>query len=114
MGDELTMKRQNRKGKENILKITKLEITPDTLTSRGGLLLFWRYISNIGILTLFEKFFSGLRKSKKGAGIVGLFKQLLCFFYDGTSRHLTYFDQLKDDEGYAGILEEYPLCKVLR
>jgi hypothetical protein len=102
------MKRQNIKGKENILKITKLEVTPDTLTSRGGLLLFWRYISNIGILTQFEKFFSGLRKSKKGVGIVGLFKQLLCFFYDGTSRHLTFFDQLKNDEGYAGILEEEP------
>jgi len=27
------------------------------------------------------------------------------FFYDGTSRHLVYFDQLKRDEGYAGVIE---------
>jgi len=25
--------------------------------------------------------------------------------YDGTSRHLTYFDQLKEDSGYAAAIE---------
>jgi hypothetical protein len=34
-----------------------------------------------------------------------LFKQVLCFFVDGTSRRLTYFDQLSQDEGYAGSIE---------
>ncbi len=28
------------------------------------------------------------------------------FFYDGTSRHLSCFDDLKNDEGYAGSIEE--------
>jgi hypothetical protein len=34
-----------------------------------------------------------------------LFKQILCFLFDGTSRHLIYFDQLKMDEGYAKGIE---------
>ena len=25
--------------------------------------------------------------------------------YDGTSRHLSYFDQLKEDEGYTSVIE---------
>jgi hypothetical protein len=37
--------------------------------------------------------------------ITELFKQVLCFFVDGTSRRLTYFDQLREDEGYAGGIE---------
>jgi hypothetical protein len=28
-----------------------------------------------------------------------------CFFVDGTSRHVTYFDQLREDDGYAGGIE---------
>jgi len=28
--------------------------------------------------------------------------------YDGTSRHLVYFDQLKRDEGYAAVIENSP------
>jgi len=31
--------------------------------------------------------------------------QNLCFMANGTSRHLTYFDQLADDPGYAGSIE---------
>ena len=32
-------------------------------------------------------------------------EQILCFMADGTSRHLTYFDQLAQDPGYAGSIE---------
>jgi len=46
-----------------------------------------------------------MRKNKKGAEVFELFKQLLCFMVDGTSRHLSYFDQLAKDEGYAGSIE---------
>jgi len=34
-----------------------------------------------------------------------IFKQIFCWFYDGTSRHLNSFDQLKRDEGYASVIE---------
>ena len=30
--------------------------------------------------------------------MAALFKELLCFFFDGTSRHLTYFNQKLFDE----------------
>ena len=36
---------------------------------------------------------------------MSFFKQVLCFMADGTSRHLSYFDQLADDPGYAGSIE---------
>jgi hypothetical protein len=44
-------------------------------------------------------------KNKKGVEVFELFKQVLCFMVDGTSRHLTYFDQLSKDAGYAGSIE---------
>lgn len=34
-----------------------------------------------------------------------IFKQVLFFMVDGTRRHLTYFDQLVKDAGYAGCIE---------
>jgi hypothetical protein len=52
-----------------------------------------------------ETLFCKIRKSRKGQDISEIFKQLFCFFIDGTSRHLLYFDTLKGDEGYAGSIE---------
>jgi hypothetical protein len=46
-----------------------------------------------------------MRKSTKGLPLWNLFKQVFCFFLDGTSRHLTYFDQLSRDPGYAAVIE---------
>ena len=86
-------------------KITKLGITGDTLTGRGGMALFVRYISSINIYAILFEHFSGIRKSMKGRPAWKIFKQIFCFFYDGTSRHLVYFDQLKKDEGYAAVIE---------
>ncbi|MGQ9510257.1 MAG: hypothetical protein ACUVTN_12835 [Thermodesulfobacteriota bacterium] len=67
--------------------------------------LFVRYLSRIGIYDLLLSSFPHLRKSKKGQPIWNIFKQVFCFFYDGTSRHLVYFDHLKGDEGYASVIE---------
>jgi len=86
-------------------RINKVDVTEDTLTGRGGLALFVRYLSQINIYALLLGFFPNLRRSKKGQPIWNIFKQVICFFYDGTSRHLTYFDQLKKDEGYAAVIE---------
>ena len=86
-------------------KINKVEVTEDTLTGRGGLALFVRYLSKIDIYSLLLNSFFQLRKSGKGQPIWNIFKQVFCFFYDGTSRHLVSFDQLKRDEGYAAVIE---------
>jgi hypothetical protein len=78
------------------------------LTSRGGLTLFIRYLSGINIYSEIDKRFGLIRKSGKGQEIIELFKQVICFLVDGTSRHLTYFDQLKADKGYAEGIETAP------
>ena len=46
-----------------------------------------------------------MRKSKKGLPIWNLFKQIFCFFYDGTSRHVVCFDKLQKDDGYTAAIE---------
>jgi len=67
--------------------------------------LFVRYIEKVGICALLLSSFGHIRKSNKGGAVWNIFKQVLCFLYDGTSRHLTYFDQLKEDSGYAAAIE---------
>jgi hypothetical protein len=89
-------------------RISKVEVTDDTLTGRGGLALFVRYLSSINVYGLLLEHFGWIRKSAKGIAVWNIFKQVFCFFYDGTSRHLVYFDQLKKDEGYAAVIENAP------
>jgi hypothetical protein len=86
-------------------KINKIGVTTDTLTSRGGLSLFATYLENTQILTYLGTMFGVLRKNAKGQSIENIFKQILCYLMDGTSRTLTYFDQLKKDPGYTASLE---------
>jgi hypothetical protein len=75
--------------------IDAIDTTPDTLSSRGGLSLFVRYLGEIDLLPHLERLFGTLRRSGKGEPVGEIFKQLFCFFLDGTSRHLVYFDALK-------------------
>ncbi len=89
--------------------INDVELTEDVLTSRAGLSLFVRYLRNILIFPHLEDLFSKIRKSRKSQEISEIFKQLFCFFIDGTCRHLTYFDTLKEDEGYAKSIETDPV-----
>lgn len=86
-------------------KLSCLGTTGDKLTGRAGLSFFLRYIDNIGLSPLISRFFGSLRKSGKGIRIEIIFKQVMSFFIDGSSRHLTYFDHLKEDAGYAASLE---------
>jgi hypothetical protein len=85
--------------------IHKVEQTADTITSRGGLVLFSRYVRGIGVLNKLDDLFGSIRRSAKGQPIGDLFHQLFCWFLDGTSRHLVRFDALKQDAGYAGAIE---------
>ena len=95
-----------RKSSEPI--INHIEITSDTLTGRAGLSLFVRYLRGIDLPTHLERLFGSMRQSRKGLPVSSLFKQLFCFFLDGTSYHLTYFDKLQKDEGYTAAIETWP------
>lgn len=90
---------------ESKTKIKEIQTTPDCLTSRAGLSFIVRYIENIHINPLLTRYFGSLRLSRKGLPIKELFKQIFCFFIDGTSLHLTRFDELAGDKGYAGVIE---------
>jgi len=98
------MKKCSRKSE----KIDRIEETPDTLTGRGGLFFFVRYLANTGIFQMLEEHFGDLRKSRKGLPVTELFKQIFCFFFDGTSRHISWFDALAEDAGYAAVIEQSP------
>lgn len=87
-------------------KITKIGITNDKITARGGLPLFLRYIQNIGLYKLMNStLISLLVSSGKGLQLHQFLKQMFAFLMDGTSMSISRFDQLKNDEGYAALLE---------
>jgi len=85
--------------------VNDVEATNETLTSRAGINLFVRYLRESHFIQLFDRFFSFIRKNKKGLSITDLFIQILCWLFDGTCRHLTYFDTLAKDSGYAAAIE---------
>jgi hypothetical protein len=86
-------------------RISKVDVTNDTLTGRAGMALFVRYLTTIGLLPLLGTAFGRMRKSAKGLAVCQLFQQVFCLLFDGTSRHLRYFDALSQDRGYAAVIE---------
>ena len=66
-------------------RIKSVEITNDTLTSRGGISLFVKYLQAIDIVRLLLEKFGGLKKSRKGVTLQNFFLQVLCFFQTGTA-----------------------------
>jgi hypothetical protein len=86
-------------------RIEEIGVTPDSMTSRAGLIPFVRYLAETSISPALESLFGRMRKSSKGQPIIEIFKQLFVFFADGTSRHLTRFDTLQKDPDYARTVE---------
>ncbi len=99
------VKNNSTDGCKSNRKIDAVGITGNVMTSRAGLTLYVRYLRNIALLPYIEQLFGPLRKSCKGQALTEIFKQMFCFLMDGTSRHLVYFDSLKNDEGYARTIE---------
>lgn len=89
----------------NKSKIDAAIPTGEALSGRGGLSLFVRYLTGIGIFPHLERLFGSIRRNKKGQSVSEIFKQVLCFFVDGSSRHLSHFDRLREDDGYARTIE---------
>lgn len=102
------MKNNTRESSLKHPQIANIEITEDTLTSRAGLALFVRYLDGTGLSWFVARWLGPLRKNSKGQSAVECFRQVLIFLVDGTSRHLKYFDDLKNDEGYAATIEREP------
>ena len=87
-------------------KITKIGVTNDKITARGGLPLYLRYIENIGLYKLISStLLSLIVKGGKGLQLQQFLKQMFAFLMDGTNMSISSFDQLKNDEGYAALLE---------
>lgn len=95
----------NENNQKNQIKIHEVDVTYDKLTGRAGMAFFSKFIESTSILLTLSNVFAKLKSNKKGADLQDIFKQLICFFTDGTSRHLSYFDHLKCDEGYAAAIE---------
>ena len=89
-------------------KITKLAITNDKISARGGVSLYLRYIQNIklyGLITV--NLSSSLIISSKGLQLHQFIKQMLAFFIDGTDMTMSGFDMKKKDKGYSALLENH-------
>ena len=86
-------------------QISGIELTTDLLADRGGLLPLMKYLDQTGIVDGVASPLMKYRSGNKGIGAPELIRQMFVFFFDGTSRHLTWFDQLKKDEGYQALLE---------
>ena len=99
------MTENSKKYRQKELQICAIEKTSERLTGRAGLSLFVSYLHSINIFSLIDRFFGSIRKSKKGLPVFEIFKQVLCFMADGTSRHVSYFDHLTKDSGYAASIE---------
>jgi len=89
-------------------KITKIDVTTEKVSGRGGIFFFLQYVENIIFYPLFEKSFNFLRASAKGLPIYQFIKQLLAHFIDGTDMSMSRFDRRKGDESYAAVLENLP------
>lgn len=87
-------------------KITKIGITKDKISARGGLSLFLRYIEGIKLYGVISKaFLPYISIGGKGLQLPQFLKQMFAFIMDGTHTAISHFDLLKNDEGYASLLE---------
>lgn len=85
--------------------ISEIEVTSDCLTDRAGLAMVMRFLDQSGIIGELSRIFEPYRSSNKGTTVPHMVRQVLAFLMDGTSRHLTRFDQMKHDAGYSTALE---------
>jgi hypothetical protein len=98
----------NTKSHTKQVKISKIEITSDKISGRGGLFFFLKYIEKIGFYHHIETLFDSLKGSTKGLKYFQFTKQMFAHFMDGTDMSMTGFDRRKNDEAYAALLENTP------
>ena len=87
-------------------KITKIGITNDKISGRGGLLFILRYIEKTALYSLIsDVILKKIKVNPKGLQLQQFLKQILACFFDGTDMSMTGFDAKKNDQGYAAVLE---------
>jgi len=90
-------------------KITKISVTKQKISGRGGITLFLRYVERTLFYTVINHIFSELSIfGGKGLQLYQFVKQMLAFFIDGTDMSISGFDKKKQDEGYTAVLENSP------
>ncbi len=94
-----------KKVKKNQQKIKEIKITNDKLSGRGGIVLFMRYVEQIGFYKIAERILGTIRKSGKGLPLNQFIKQIVAYFIDGTYMSMESFNELKKDKAYASLLE---------
>jgi len=99
------MKIQETFKKSSEKKIKRIEITKDTLSSRGGLAMFVRYMESIKILNLIKNTIGSIYKNKKGKAIELVIAQIVAYFVDGSRKSIRGFDEAKEDSSLAAVLE---------
>jgi len=88
------------------LKISKIGVTTDKISGRGGLPLFLRYFKTFGGHDFLNKTFQEvLPSNNKGLSVNQFVKQIVAYFIDGTNCHMTGFDFKKMDSSYSTLLE---------
>jgi len=97
------MVRQNSRSVKS--KITDFQTTNEQFSGRAGLTPVSRYLDTVGITEILAKRFTFLKKNAKGTALNSIFHQIICYFFDGTDLHMSRFDHLKRDIGYAGVIE---------
>lgn len=98
----------NLNSPKNQVKISKIDITNEKITGRGGLNIFIKYLDQIGFFNLFTKNLGFLNCSSKGLSLTQFVKQVSAHFIDGTQMSMTAFDAKKHDPAYAAIIENHP------
>ena len=90
-------------------KITKIGVTNDKISGRGGLAIFLKYMANTGLYSLISStLLSKIKVATKGLQLEQFLKQVFAFFIDGTDMSIAGFDVKKNDLGYAAVLENKP------
>src|SRR6056297_3195746 len=97
------MVRQNSRSVNS--KITDFQKTKEQFSGRAGLTPVSRYLDAVGITGILAQRFCFLKKNTKGTPLRSIFHQIICYFFDGTDLHMNRFDHLKQDRGYAGVIE---------
>jgi len=94
-----------KKAKKSELKISKIGITEDKISGRGGLAFYLRYIEQIEFYRLTDKILGHIRISKKGLSLYQFIKQMFAYFIDGTYMRMESFNELKKEKSYTSLLE---------
>ena len=98
---------ENQQNQKQI-EISKVDVTHDKISGRGGIYFVLRYIETISFYQRFEKFFNFLSGSAKGLSPLQFLKQIFGYFMDGSDMSMKSFDRRKQDEAYAALLENTP------